>query len=344
MGDNSRTCYGDFPMSAPQQMVELWRGGLLESTHAGHAVIWGPGGIEAAWGNPSTVIFPRSSCKMIQALPLVETGAADAAGLTEAHLALACASHQGEARHVKLAGDWLKAVGLAEPDLRCGSHEPYDHAERDRLIKSDESPCQLHNNCSGKHCGFLTVTRHLKAGPEYIEIDHPLQRAVRSATEDVTGETVAGWGIDGCSAPNFAVTVAGLARAMQTFAAATGAGGVRDRAMHRLARAMASYPELVAGEGRACTELMRAMNHKVAIKTGAEAVFIAIIPEQKRGIALKIVDGNSRGAEAAITALLSRLGVLDPAHPAALRRLGGPIRNWRGIDTGLMRIVPGFAT
>jgi L-asparaginase II len=279
---------------------------------------------------------------MIQALPLVESGAADAAGLTEAHLAFACASHQGEARHVGMARDWLASLGLAEPDLRCGAHEPYDRVERDRLIKTDESPCQLHNNCSGKHCGFLTVTRHLKAGPEYVELDHPLQRAIRAATEETTGETIAGWGVDGCSAPNFAVTVAGLARAMQAFAAATGSGGVRDRAMHRLVRAMATYPELVAGEGRSCTELMRAMGHKVAIKTGAEAVFVAIIPEQKRGIALKIVDGNSRGSEGAITALLVRLGVLDPAHPAALKRLGGPIRNWRGLDTGQTRTAPGF--
>jgi L-asparaginase II len=329
-------------MPSPQPMVELWRGGLLESAHAGHAVIWGPGGIEAAWGDPAKVIFPRSSCKMIQALPLIETGAADAAGLTEAHLALACASHQGEARHVGMAASWLSGIGLAEPDLRCGAHEPYDRDERNRLIKSDESPCQLHNNCSGKHCGFLTVTRHLKAGPEYVEIDHPLQLAIRSATEETTGETVAGWGVDGCSAPNFAVSVAGLARAMQAFAAATGTGGIRDRAMHRLARAMAAHPELVAGEGRACTELMRAMDHKVAIKTGAEAVFVAIIPEQKRGIALKIIDGNSRGSEGAITALLVRLGVLDPAHPAALKRLGGPIRNWRGLDTGQTRTAPGF--
>jgi L-asparaginase II len=241
-----------------------------------------------------------------------------------------------------MAGEWLTSLGLSESALRCGAHEPYDHVERNRLIKSDESPCQLHNNCSGKHCGFLTVTRHLKAGPEYVEIDHPLQRAIRAATEETAGETVAGWGVDGCSAPNFAVSVGGLARAMQAFAAATGSGGARDRAMHRLTRAMASYPELVAGEGRACTELMRAMDHKVAIKTGAEAVFVAIIPEQQRGIALKIVDGNSRGSEAAITALLARLGVLDPKHPAALKRLGGQIRNWRGMETGQIRTAPGF--
>ncbi len=323
-------------------MVELWRGGLLESTHAGHAVIWGPGGIEASWGDPSAVIFPRSSCKMIQALPLIETGAADAVGLTPAHLAFACASHQGEARHVKLAADWLSVIGLGEPDLRCGAHEPYDREERNRLIKTDESPCQLHNNCSGKHCGFLTVTRHLGAGPEYVEVDHPLQQMIRQATEELAGETVAGYGIDGCSAPNFAMTVAGLARAMQSFAAAREDGDARTRAMHRLTTAMATYPELVAGEGRACTELMRAMGHSVALKTGAEAVFVAILPEQKRGIALKIVDGGTRGSEAAITALLVRSGVLDPAHPAAQKRLGGMQRNWRGLETGWVQAAPGF--
>jgi L-asparaginase II len=329
-------------MTDPQPMVELWRGGMLESRHLGHAVIWGPGGIEAAWGDPGTVIFPRSSCKMIQALPLVETGAADALGLTGAQLAFACASHQGEARHVALARDWLDGMGLSEPDLRCGAHEPYDKTERDRLITAGESPCQLHNNCSGKHCGFLSVTRHLKAGPEYVDIDHPLQRAIRQATEEVTDETVAGWGVDGCSAPNFAMTLGGLARAMQRFAAATGSGGVRDRAMHRLTRAMAAYPENVAGEGRACTELMRAMGGRVTLKTGAEAVFVAILPDQSRGIALKIADGGGRGAEAAITALLVHLGVLDPAHPAAQKRLGAAQTNWRGLVTGETRTAPGF--
>ncbi len=328
-------------MPQPHPMAELWRGGLLESTHAGHAVIWGPGGIEASWGDPAAIIFPRSSCKMIQALPLVESGAADAVGLTPAHLAFACASHQGEGRHVGMARDWLANIGLGEPSLRCGSHEPYDREERNRLIKSDESPCQLHNNCSGKHCGFLTVTQHLKAGPEYVEIDHPLQRAIRAATEEVTGEAIAGYGIDGCSAPNFAMSVAGLARAMQAFAAAREDGDTRSRAMHRLTRAMATYPENVAGEGRSCTELMRAMGHKVAIKTGAEAVFVAILPEQKRGIALKIVDGGTRGSEAAIVALLVQAGVLDPAHPAARKRIG-PQSNWRGIETGFVRAAPGF--
>ena len=328
---------------AAAEMVQLWRGGMLESTHRGHAVICDAAGqIVESWGDPARVIFPRSSCKMLQALPLLESGAAAAVGLTDAHVALSCASHQGAALHVGMTRDWLADLGLAEADLRCGSHEPYDRAERDRLIIAHEGPCQLHNNCSGKHSGFLTTVKHLKAGPEYVELDHPLQRAVKAAFEEVTGEDSPGFGIDGCSAPNFATTVAGLARAMSAFAAAKEDGSVRDRAMHRLTRAMAAYPDLVAGDGRACTELMRSMDGRVAIKTGAEAVFVAIVPEKKLGIALKIEDGNSRASEAALVALLARIGVLDADHPMAQKRLPAPQMNCRGLRTGELRLAEGF--
>ena len=323
-------------------VAELWRGGVLEGVHLGHAVICDAQGVVDAWGNPEAVIFPRSSCKMIQALPLLETGAVAARGLTDAHLALACASHQGAALHVGMAGRWIADLGLTEADLRCGAHEPMDHGERDRLICLHEKPCQLHNNCSGKHSGFLTVTQHLKAGPEYVEIDHPLQKAIRAATEEVCGEDIAGWGVDGCSAPNFAVSLAGLARGMAKFAVAREGHGARGDAMHRLARAMGAHPELVAGEGRACTELMRAMGGKVAIKTGAEAVFVAILPEKGLGIALKVVDGATRASEAAIAHLLVRAGVLEAGHPATVKRLDPVQRNWRGIETGVLRIAPGF--
>jgi L-asparaginase II len=330
-------------MGKPTAMVELWRGGLLESTHQGHAVVVDDTGqIVESWGDPNRIIFPRSSCKMIQALPLVESGAADAFGLTPVQLALSCASHQGAALHVNAARDWLAGIGLGEPDLRCGSHEPYDRAERDRLICDHEGPCQLHNNCSGKHSGFLTANKHLKGGPEYVEIDHPLQKAIRAATEEVTDEIVAGYGIDGCSAPNFAMSVVGLARAMAKFAKAGAGGSVRDRAMQRLRDAMAAQPEYVAGEGRSCTELMRAMGGRVAIKTGAEAVFIAMIPERKLGLALKIEDGNSRASEAALVAILTRLGVLDAAHPMAQKRLPAPQTNCRGLTVGELRLAQGF--
>jgi L-asparaginase II len=323
-------------------VLEVWRGGLLECTHLGHAVICDSKGIVASWGNPQAVIFPRSSAKMLQALPLIETGAADARGLSQAHLALSCASHRGAHVHVDLAGRWINDLGLSETDLRCGAHEPGDIDERNRLIRADEKPCQLHNNCSGKHSGFLTVTQHLKAGPEYIEIDHPLQKAVRAATEDVTGETAAGWGVDGCSAPNFAMSVEGLARGMARFATAREGHGAREDAMFRLTRAMAAHPHLISGEGQACTELMRAMDGRVAIKGGAEAVYVAIVPEKGLGIALKVVDGGSRASEAAIAALLAKIGVLDPAHPAAVKRMAGVQCNWRRLETGFYRMAEGF--
>jgi L-asparaginase II len=323
-------------------LMEVWRGNLLECVHQGHAVICDAKGIVASWGNPEAVIFPRSSAKMIQALPLLESGAAQARGLSQAHLALACASHRGGHDHVDLAGRWLADLGLSEADLRCGAHEPGDLTERDRLIRAGEKPCQLHNNCSGKHSGFLTFTQHLKAGPEYIEIDHPLQKAIRAATEEVTDETVAGWGVDGCAAPNFAMSVGALARGMAKFATAREGHGAREDAMVKLARAMAAHPHLVSGEGQACTELMRAMDGRVAIKGGAEAVYVAIIPEKGLGIALKVVDGGYRASEAAVAALLAKIGVLDAAHPAAVKRMAGVQRNWRGMETGFYRLAPGF--
>lgn len=322
------------------RLVELWRGGLCESAHLGHAVIADAGGIVEAWGNPAAVIYPRSSCKMIQALPLVESGAADAAGLSTEHLALACASHQGGAAHVGRVRAWLAGLGLEDEDLRCGAHLPADPAERKRLVCSDESPCQAHNNCSGKHAGFLTLVRHVKAGPEYVAIDHPVQRAVRRAFEEVTGETAAGWGIDGCSAPNFACTLEGLARAMAAFARP--GPGRRGEAQARLVQAMIAHPDLVAGEGRACTALMRALRGRAAVKTGAEGVFVGIVPERGLGIALKISDGGTRGSEAAITALLLHLGLLDAGDPVVDALLTGPQRNWRGLVTGGLRLAVGF--
>lgn len=329
-------------MNAAVPMAEIWRGPFLESVHLGHAVICGADGeIVQAWGDPTVVVMPRSSSKMLQALPLIESGAADAHGLTTEQLALSCASHQGAAIHTDRVNAWLGNLGLSDSDFRCGPQEPSDRPTMEALIRAGEKPCQVHNNCSGKHAGFLTLTRHLKAGPDYVTPDHAVQKACLEAFESVTGESSPGFGIDGCSAPNFATTLHGMARAMAFFAAAEEGSGVRASAAARLTKAMRLHPELVAGEGRACTELMRAMEGRVALKTGAEAFFIAIIPEKKLGVALKVVDGGTRGAEAAITAILVQLGLLDAAHPAARKRLNAPIRNWNGIETGMIR--PGAA-
>jgi len=326
-------------MTDAAPLIEVWRGPFLESEHRGHAVVCGAGGaVVEAWGDSDKVILPRSSAKMIQALPLVESGAAEAFGLAEAQLALACASHQGAPIHTDMVTAWLADLGLGDDALRCGPQPPRDTADKHAMIRAGESPCQWHNNCSGKHTGFLTLGRHLGAGPEYVDPDHPVQKAVRGAFEDVSGEESPGFGIDGCSAPNFATSLHGLARAMAFFAAADPeASSTRERAAGRLALAMRRHPELVAGEGHACTELMRAMGGKVAIKTGAEGVFVAILPEQRLGVALKITDGATRAAEAAMAAILVRLGVLETEHPATRKRLNAPVTNWRGIETGSIR-------
>ncbi len=331
-------------MTTAIPMVELWRGGLLESVHSGHAVICGADGqIVEAWGDPAQVIFPRSSCKMIQALPLIESGAAQAAGLTEAQLALSCASHRGAAVHTDMVTRWLGDLGLTESDLRCGPQEPDDRQARDGLIRGYTAPCQIHNNCSGKHSGFLTLNKHLKAGSEYTEADHPVQKAVREAFEDMTGEVSPGFGIDGCSAPNFATSLHGLARAMARFAVADDSGDTRNRAAYWLTRAMVSHPELIEGASGADTDLMQAMGGQVATKSGADGVYVAILPKLRLGIALKIMDGAARAKEAAITSLLLRVGALEAGHPVAKDRLGVDLRSRRGLRFGELRISDGFS-
>ena len=322
-------------------LVEVWRAEMLESVHLGHAVVVRPDGeVVAAWGEPSVTVYPRSACKMIQALPLVEAGLEAA----PRRLALACASHNGAAIHLDGVTEWLGDLGLGEADLRCGSHVPRDPDESRRLVLEDAAPDQRHNNCSGKHTGFLALTRHLGADAEYVDPTHPVQRAVRAAFEETTGEASPGFAIDGCSAPNFATSLTGLATAMARFAAATGDGDGRDRAMHALRTAMVAHPDLVAGEGRACTSLMRDMGG-VAVKTGAEGVFVAVLPDTPHGplgVAVKAADGATRAAETAIAALLVRLGALDPAAPAARGLIDAPIRNWRGLVTGAVRPAEGL--
>jgi L-asparaginase II len=227
-------------------------------------------------------------------------------------------------------------------DLRCGPQLPDDAEAREALTCGHVAPGQVHNNCSGKHAGFLTLGRHIGAGPEYVEADHPVQRAAREAFEEATGEESPRFAIDGCSAPNFATTVHGLARAMAHFASAEGEG-TRPAAMRRLREAMMRHPELVAGEGRSCTVLMRALAGRAAVKTGAEGVFVAILPERRMGIALKIADGATRASECAIVALLVRLGLFDRDDPVARRYLNAPQTNRRGIVTGAIRAVPGLS-
>jgi L-asparaginase II len=324
---------------ASEIFVEITRGPFPESVHRGAAVICTPDGeIVESWGDADRVMLPRSACKMLQALPLVESGAADAAGLGTEQLALSCASHNGAEIHTSRVNAWLKGLGLSETDLHCGPQTPDDKDAREGLRACGCGPDQTHNNCSGKHAGFLTLNRHLRGGPDYVDPNHPVQQAAKAAFYEMTGDDDYGHGIDGCSAPNFGATLKGLATAMAKMARPDRAlTGARADAARRLTAAMMAHPDLVAGEGRACTGLMRALNGAGAVKTGAEGVFTAILPGLGYGIALKIDDGATRASNCVMTALLVRLGLLDVADPATTVWMTPPDRNRRGLVTGSIR-------
>ena len=330
-------------MGNPVPMIEVWRGEFLEAVHLGHAVVAdGSGQVVAAWGDPDKVILPRSAVKMIQALPMVESGAADAAHLSDERLSLSCASHVAAHIHTDTVTKWLGELGLSDEHLACGPQEPRDREARDELIRDAKPVCRIHNNCSGKHSGLLTLATHLKADLDYVDPKNPVQKAILEAFEDVTGETCPGFGVDGCSAPNYAATLSGLARAMAFFANAREDGSVRERAANRLWRAMAAHPYMVSGYGHACTELMQAMGGKVALKGGAEGSYTAILPEKGLGVVIKVDDGAKRAQEAVITAMLVHLGVLDANHPAAIKWSRPTQYNFAGLKTGILRPAEGF--
>ena len=326
-----------------QIMCEIWRGSYLESVHTGMAVICDKDGeISHQWGDPNALILPRSSAKMMQAIPLIISGAEKKFSIGEDLLALACASHNAAEIHLSRVLGWLSHLGFSETDLRCGPQPSKDPYVKKQMLEKGQSPCQIHNNCSGKHAGFLSVSRHLNAGPEYTDPDHPVQLMVMDVFQELTQNKVDGITIDGCSAPNPAIPLYSLAKAMSWFATAHKRDDQLSKAALKLRNAMVNYPELVAGDLRACTNLMKACEKKAILKTGAEGVFVAILPELEKGIALKIFDGGTRASECAIASLLIQLGVLNPNHPTALAYTHAPILNWRKIQTGMMKASTSF--
>ncbi len=314
-------------------LVEVNRGPLVENRHrAAAAICDSSGSIVESWGDIDAAILPRSSIKMIQALPLIESGAADAAGLTSQQLALACASHQGAAIHTDLIADWLKTLRMSEDDLLCGPQPP-----RDAAVKAKgRSATRLLNNCSGKHTGFLTLAKHLGAETNtYLDPNAQVQKAVADTFADVTGtQQPLQFGIDGCSAPNFIAPVGNIARAMAKFAAPDLFKGTRAAAAARLVDAMRTHPVLFSGEGRACLALTTATEGCAVVKTGADGVFTGICPEKGFGFCLKVEDGNVPACETLCAALLVRIGALDAMHTTAQHYLNTEITNWNGEVTG----------
>jgi L-asparaginase II len=323
-------------------LAEVLRGKAVESIHYGAvAVVHRDGSVLHAAGDPNALTFTRSSLKPLQAMPFAATGGIDRFGFSDAQVALMCASHSGEPRHVEAVGDMLARCGCSGADLQCGTQPPGFYDARGELPPPPPySPLQ--HNCSGKHSGMLAYcVHHSEPIGDYLAYDHPLQRAIRQSVSAFTGvaEDRLVPGIDGCSAPNYAVPLAALARAFARLASAEVDAdyGVAPR---RLANAMMAHPEMVSGEHRSDLALMQAGRGDWVTKIGAEGVQAIGIRSHGIGIAIKVADGQKRGLYPAIVAVLEALGVVD----AAARQVLAPwarrtIRNYRGLETGEVRPV-----
>ena len=337
-----------------QPVVEIIRGGVVESVHHGSIAVADPQGrLLASWGDPETVTFLRSSAKPFQALPLLESGAADRFGLTDREIALACASHSGTDEHLEVLAEMLTKIGADEDDLGCGSHMPFDSESARRLREGGEDPTPKYHNCSGKHAGMLALSLFLEEPMEdYLEEDHPTQEWILRAFSAMCGlnpEQVT-VGVDGCSAPNFAVPLRAAAAGYARLVDPDKLSEQRAGACRRITEAMAAHPVLVAGPGLFDTRLMQAAGGKWISKGGAEGYQAFALPagawgegrgSSACGVAIKIADGNigrRAGAPVAIE-LLRQIGAIGPEVSSELEDLAAPrpITNHRGTKVGELR-------
>ncbi len=323
-------------------LAKVVRGDTVESVHRGHLmVIDGEGNTVASLGDPRTVTFFRSAAKPFQALPFLTSGAADAFGFSEEEIAMACASHSGESRHVRIVQLMLDRCGLSEAHLRCGTHLPFSEKESERMLRAGEHPNQLHNNCSGKHAAMLAFAKHVDADlAAYDAFDHPVQDAILDTVADfaeVPRKTIE-LAVDGCAAPNFAMPVAAMARSFLNLIAPARFDDVTRAACRRIVDAMAKFPELIGGSERLDTMLMQAAPGRIISKVGADGVWLCgVLPCDRwptgLAIALKIEDGDDRrGRPVVAVELLRKLGILSEGQLPDVSPM--PIRNRRGDGVG----------
>ena len=327
-------------------LVEVHRKNEVESCHRGSAIVARDTGETVfSIGNTDRNLYPRSALKLFQAIPLVESGAAEKYGLTDEEIALACASHNGEDRHASGVEKWLARLGLSPDDLENGPAFPMFDPAKFRMISSQSGPTRVHHNCSGKHAGMLTLSKYLHAGTRgYSDYDHPSQIAWMNTLSELVEMDVRelGWERDGCGLPALCMPMERLAHGCALFARPDRVGGRRGQAMSKIIRAIVSHPGMIAGTDRCDTAVLVETAGKIIVKTGAEAVYAGMVPGEGLGFVLKIDDGASRGSEVALGALLKRMGVLDEAVYQGLSRYFQPeIMNSQGILTG--RILPSVA-
>jgi L-asparaginase II len=320
-------------------LVEILRGPLVESYHRGALSIFdGDGKSLVAIGDVERPVFPRSAVKIIQALHLIESGAADRFGFGDKELALACASHNGEVEHVALVQNMLAKAGLDANALECGTHWPSDAKASGALSASGSTPNACHNNCSGKHTGFICTAMHQGDDPTgYVKADHVAQERVRDAMAGLTGavHTNENRGTDGCSIPTYAISLEATAKGMAKIASGQGLSPKRANAAKRLLKACMNEPFFTAGSRRFCTRIMQAAPGHVYAKVGAEGVYCAAVPALGIGIALKIEDGAIRAAEIAVAAAVAAVSRSIPELHGPMAALAQTTdRNWNGIEVG----------
>lgn len=320
-------------------LVNRWRGNAIENRHRGAvAVLESSGRVFAALGDVQRAVFPRSAIKFLQAIPFVESGAVEAYGLDDRHIALACASHNGEPIHAGLAQDWLERIDCQHDDLECGAELPLHQATQFELMTSGRGPQRIHHNCSGKHLGFLSTCRLLgEQTSNYRLYNHAAQKRWFDVLESVSNTRVnqLPWGYDGCAIPVLAMPLQRIALAMARFGDFSRFDGDRRAAVERIHAAITSNPYMVAGKERLCTALMERMAPNILIKVGADGVYTAVIPEHGLGVALKIDDGSDAAARVALGAVLQGLGVLPAEEVKILGEYLRPsVTNSRGETVG----------
>lgn len=323
-------------------LAEVTRGGRVEARHGGAAVVVdGRGDVVFSAGDIEAPEFPRSAVKAMLALPLVESHAADRLGLDDSELVLACASHTGEARHVSGVASMLRKVGRDASGLECGTHWPTSRAAAYTLAAHGAKPGSLHNNCSGKHAGFICLACDRgEDAAGYVRPQHPVMRAVTAALGDLTGATLdeRNRAVDGCGIPTYAIPLRALATGFARFGSGEHLAPSRARAASRLRLAVAADPFMVAGSGRFDTRVMQRLGSRVFTKTGAEGIHAAALPELGLGIAVKCRDGAGRAAEVAVAALIARYLKLTEAEMHPLQDLLRPkLTNWSGQEIGEIR-------